>query len=417
MKILCFGTFAEVLRVCCRGYVPGSKRKRNEIVPQIKLVGELLNAIDMAFGKDWTVGDNSQQLTRKLLKCEQHIPDELKPAAADVTSAAIAEYFKENIIPLLDKPEVVVLALRDLIKTDDGITEGVAATYFGVDSKQRLLDDNNVNLLDFLTNTYIYIIRGVDNKKGKASIAGVNEAYILGFATQTNQIQLDAASLVATSGAVRSLKAQRGLFDLEVSNEFTPPLHEWNLVLEVGGECPECGKLLFEEKGGKSLPRYKVAVIDQSKPGNISANRIAMCPECYDKYIFDTTAEDIARVEKLKTGFVSSFRSKDAMANNKVPIEIQIEEVLNAIEMTLEASLKRLCDEHVYEVERKVTESIVLMRKIRDDAIVYFECVETLLKASDRARSQKFRLFHTKVIFVTKRQKLTKRHRKRFITI
>jgi len=398
MKILCFGAFAEVLRVCCRGYVPGSQRKRNEIVPQTKLVGELLNAIDSAYGKDWTGGDNSQQLTRKLLRCEQHIPDELKPAAADVSAADIAEYFKGNLIPLIEKPEVAVLTLRDVIRIDTGMTDGAVATYFGVESKQHLLDSYNVNLLDFLSNAFIYAIRGIDNKKGKNSIAELGEAYVLSFATQTNQIHLDTTSLVDTSNAVRSLKAQRGLFDMEVSNEFTPPLNEWNLVLEVGGECPECGMLLSEEKGGKSLPRYKVAVIDLSKPRFTSANRIALCPECYDKYIFDTSSDDIVRVSKLKNGLSNSFRLKDAMSENKVPIEIQIEEVLNAIEITPEASLIRICDERAYEVERKVTENIVLMRKIREDALEYFELVETLLKASDRARSQKFRLFQSKVI-------------------
>jgi hypothetical protein len=66
--------------------------------------------------------------------------------------------------------------------------------------------------------------------------------------------------------------------------------------------------------------------------------------------------------------------------------------------MTPEANLNRICDERAYEVERKVTENVALMRKIRDDALEYFECVETLLKASDRARSQKFRLFQSKVI-------------------
>ncbi|MBT9136379.1 MAG: hypothetical protein DDT34_01455 [Firmicutes bacterium] len=186
MKILCFGTFAEVLRVCCRGYVPGSKRKRNEIVPQTKLVGELLNAIDTAFGKDWTGGDNSQQLARKLLRCEQHIPDELKPAADVVTASDIAEYFKENIVHLLEKPEVAVLALRDVIRTDTGMTDGAVATYLGVESKQRLLDDYNVNLLDFLSNAFAYVIEGVDNKKGKNCIAEVDEAFVLYFATQTN---------------------------------------------------------------------------------------------------------------------------------------------------------------------------------------------------------------------------------------
>jgi hypothetical protein len=398
LKILCFGTLAEILRVCCRGYISGDKRKRNETVPLPKLVGELLNAIDADFGKDWTEADNAQQLARKLMRCDQHIPDELKPAAAEVTAATIASHFQTNLLPLIDKPEIAVLTLRDVIANDTEITDSTVATYFGVESKQALIDNPCVNLLDFLSNTFVYVIRGTDNKKGKPGITEVDETYVLSFADKIGQIQLDTTSLVMTSNALRTLKTQRGLFDMEISNEFTPPLVDWNLVLELGGECPECGKLLSEEKGGRSLPRYKITIIDVSQPNTSPANRIAMCPECYDKYIFDTTDADIARVTQLKIGFVNNFKSKNATSENKVPIEIQIEEVLNAIEMTPESSLKRICDERAYEVERKVTESVVLMRKIRENALDYFECVENLLKASDRARSQKFRLFQTKVI-------------------
>lgn len=253
-------------------------------------------------------------------------------------------------------------------------------------------------MADFLSNTFVYVIRGIDNKNGKVGIAEINEDYVLAFEMRTNEIKLDTSALVASSKGITSLKAQRSLFEIEASNEFTPPIGEWNLVLEVGGECPDCEKLLSEEKNGRSVPRYMITVIDSSQPTLIAANRIALCPECHDRYLLDTTAEEVSNITQIKTGFVNLVRSRNALSENKVQVEIQIEEVLTVIEMTPESNLKRICDERVYEVEQKVTENIVLMRKIRENALDYFECVETLLKASDRARSQKFRLFQSKVI-------------------
>jgi len=397
MRILCFGTFAEVLRVCCRGYVGSSKRNRNETVPQRRLVGELLNAVDTSRGKDWTDGDNSQQLSRKLLRCEQHIPDDLKHAAETVKASVIAEHFKENLIPLIEKSEVAVLAIRDIIKNDFGMTDSIIATYFRFESKQQLLAEKGVNIFEFLVNAFIYAIKGVDNKKGKGGIKEVDETYILSFQAHIDQIRLDTSYLASTSSAVNSSMTQRSLFELEVSNDFTPSLDDWELVLEVGGECPECGKRLSKGKNDRSLPRYKIVVIDKTKSDS-PTNRIAMCPECYDGYILETSSGDIDRVSRLKQGFVSLVRSREALSENRVPIEMQIEEVLKAIELTPEVSLKRISDDRVYEVERKVTESVLLMRKIRGYALEYFECVEALLKATDRARSQKFRLFQSKVI-------------------
>lgn len=397
MRILCFGTFAEVLRVCCRGYVGGGKRNRNETVPQRKLVGELLNAVDTSYGKDWTDGDNSQQLSRKLLRCEQHIPDDLKHAAETVKASIIAEHFKENLFPLIEKSEVAVLAIRDIIKNDFGMTDSIIATYFRFESKQQLLAEKGVNIFEFLANAFIYAIKGVDNKKGKDGIKEVDETYILSFQARTNQIRLDTSSLTSTSSAVNTSMTQRSLFEMGVSNELRPPLDDWELVLEVCGECPECGKRLSKGKNDRSLPRYRIVVIDISKSDS-PTNRIAMCPECYDGYILETSSGDIDRVSRLKQACVNLVRSREALLDNKVPIEMQIEEVLKTIEMTPEASLKRIRDDRVYKVEQKVTESVVLMRKIREYALEYFECVETLLKASEEARSQKFRLFQSIVI-------------------
>jgi hypothetical protein len=192
-------------------------------------------------------------------------------------------------------------------------------------------------------------------------------------------------------------RKQLDLFNMEISNEFTPPLSDWKLVLEVGGECLECGKILAEEKNGRSLPRYSPTIIDVSKSDLLTENKIALCPECHDKYILDTTPDDINRLLDLKNGFINYSSTKSALSENKIPIEVQLEEVLTSIEVTPEANLNRMCDERVYEVERKVYENVLLMRKIRGNALDYFETVETLLKANDRSRKNKFRVFQAKV--------------------
>lgn len=200
------------------------------------------------------------------------------------------------------------------------------------------------------------------------------------------------------SAALTTLINVSDLTKVELSSELAPHPSDWGLVLEVGGECPKCGTKLSTDKNGKSIPRYKTIIINQNISADLSKNRIAVCPKCYDEYIFDTSNEDIALLVELKRGFVNMVRSREALSANKIPIEIQIEEVLKAIEITPETSLKQISGDKAFEVERKVTENIVLMRKIRENALNYFDCVETLLKAGDRIKSQKFRLFQSKLI-------------------
>ena len=397
MIIFCFGAFAEILLICSNGYIKGQKRRRNKTVPQHVLVGVLLNAIDSSKHKDWADSDNAGQLARKLLRCEQHIPDELKVVAESVEASSVAPYFTERLLPLLEKPEVAILAIKDMIKNDDRIRDAIVAKYFGKKTKEEFLSVSPINPVDFLANVFVYAIR-TDNKNGKAKISEVTEDYVLSFEQRVKDFAWDTSTMLTVFKGIKMERLPRTTFDLVANYIYPPSVEDWELFIEVDGECPECSKVLFEGKKGRSVPRYMVTVIDASEPATDMLNKIALCPECHDKYILDTSSEEIKQMTSRKMGFVNLMRSRNALAENKVPIEIQIEEVLEAIEMTPLSSLNRIGDERVYEVEQKVTESVVLMKKIRENALDYFETVEALLKASDQSRSTKFRLFQAKVI-------------------
>ena len=75
------------------------------------------------------------------------------------------------------------------------------------------------------------------------------------------------------------------------------------LLEETENYChfPGCGKGLTISDNGKTQPAYEVCVIDREKPPSVD-NLIALCPQCYAKYLLDDskqTPKYLAEVKKL----------------------------------------------------------------------------------------------------------------------
>ena len=100
MKRLCFGTFATVLKNCM------AKR-----VTQKKLCGAMLLSIAPTYdisGDDGAVSD--------LILGKKNLSLTVTDAAPNANSRAISDYFKQNILMMLDsnKRNLIVLALKDI---------------------------------------------------------------------------------------------------------------------------------------------------------------------------------------------------------------------------------------------------------------------------------------------------------------
>lgn len=189
MTRLCFGTFAQVLRLC----------KLEEGVNDRDIVGKMTRTVDPTC--QYIHKDNATAVSR-LFSCtgnlsKGNIKDSGSAAVkkpgkslSDVINASqrankeeVVEKFRKNVIPLLDedKKERVVLALLDIIEKDeilDGDKKLSFEKYIG-QTKNALLSQSKFALDEFLTGIFLYTTAaGVKNTVGKETFKRLTPQYI-----------------------------------------------------------------------------------------------------------------------------------------------------------------------------------------------------------------------------------------------
>ena len=152
--LLCFGTYASVLRLCAQ-----------ETVKNKVLVSTLVRTIDK--NEQYGASGNDTQVSR-LINCKGDFPSvqvesssgavrtnggsmtEIVALAREVTTGQLLEEFQNTVIPLLDedKKDEAVLALLDIISKDKSITgahQKAFEKYLGM-SANRLVELAEINL-------------------------------------------------------------------------------------------------------------------------------------------------------------------------------------------------------------------------------------------------------------------------------
>ncbi|MDK2919765.1 MAG: hypothetical protein PWQ37_2498 [Candidatus Petromonas sp.] len=188
MKRLCFGTFAQVLRLC---------KLKN--VTNTVLVGTMTQTVDP--NCQYINKDNAPAVSH-LLNCNRNlsrgnITDSgsgamKKPgeSISNVISAGqkankedVVKKFRENVLRLIDedKKEKMVLALLDIIEKDiilDNEKKLSFEKYMGK-TKKDLLSQDVIALDEFLAGIFLYTVAaGVDNKVGKETVKDITPDYM-----------------------------------------------------------------------------------------------------------------------------------------------------------------------------------------------------------------------------------------------
>jgi len=197
MKKLCFGTFAQIIRLCKR-----------ENLTDYELVGTMTRTIDPDC--QYANKNNSTQVSR-LFSCEGNLSDGRKSGgsgayqkpgdsiskvrllAPKADKNEIIQKFDENVIPLIDedKKTLAILALLDIIRDDmdlDGDKHLTFEKYVGKTKKALLLQGEFI-LADLLAGLFLYTIIATKNTIGKTCIKEITEEYIKKFACKTNTIK------------------------------------------------------------------------------------------------------------------------------------------------------------------------------------------------------------------------------------
>ena len=212
MTRLCFGTFAQVLRLC-----------KIESVFGYVLLGTMTRTVDPTCQY---INQNNASAVSRLFSCTGNLSN---GNISDSGSAAIknngeslsnvinasqranknevVQRFREDVIPLLDedKKELIVLALLDIIERDsvlDGDKKLSFEKYIG-QTKNALLSQGDFALDEFLAGVFLYTTAaGVMNTVGKETVKELTFDYIskLKNTRKINVVDHTTKELVVPSG-------------------------------------------------------------------------------------------------------------------------------------------------------------------------------------------------------------------------
>lgn len=163
-----FGTFANILLICCAK--PTTK---------VKFINTLVQSVD----NTCTLSSNAISL---LLNCTSNLPNKRRNGLGNIISnaenadpKAVATYFLKKVVPLIDSTmrKSAVIAMCELINKDDSIHANTIVDMVNHISKKTLRKQNRIVLHDFLAGVFLYVTT-IDNRAGKETAALITTNFV-----------------------------------------------------------------------------------------------------------------------------------------------------------------------------------------------------------------------------------------------
>lgn len=170
--ILCYGTFATTLYLCCK-----------KGITQSYLVGKMAQIIDPQSSYNSPSPWNDKTYANKVLKCTTNYSLSNLEDALQIPVENVIQEFEQQIVPLMDedKKSIFILALLNIIFQDETIDfnrKDTFTKYIGLD-KESLFQQPSFPLADLTARTFLYTVLGdVDNRIGKTYISCITNTYL-----------------------------------------------------------------------------------------------------------------------------------------------------------------------------------------------------------------------------------------------
>ncbi len=331
MKKLCFGSLATVLMRC----------KANRVTQKL-LCGTIL----LSIAPDYDIR-NDDGTSSDLVKGKKNLSPNVTDAALAADARVTSNYFKQNILPLLDgnKRSLIVLALKDIIASDNTIESDTIVEKVNGMTKVNIAERDAFVLEDFLAGIFLYTAVNVENRNCEKSVKEIADEYINSFDAQKTNISF----LTAYSN-----------FSMETADEIAIDTHSLVLLTETGGKCQKCGRLLGIKKEGNDVNYAKVVHLSQS-------NDVILCVAC-EREIQNASEEDKLALLSDKHALENLTVARDAIS--RYTLEKQIEDVLREVHLMDATDDTRLKIDPV-KVERKITEKRLKERVLFDVRQLY----------------------------------------------
>ncbi|MGR6835886.1 ABC-three component system protein [Syntrophomonas erecta] len=346
MKKLCFGTYATILKRCM------AKR-----VTQKRLCGTMLLSVAPTYdisGEDGTVSD--------LILGKKNLSSIVTDTAPGADPHDISDYFKQSILQMLDsnKRSLIVLALKDIITSDNSIEPDTIVEIVNGMTKQDIMNRNAFVLEEFLAGVFLYTVLYVENRNCESSVSEITDEYIQAFEDQ----KLDISFIKTYSNLSQ-----------DTAYEIAIDAHSLVLLAETGGKCQKCGRVLGIKKEGNDINYAKVVRLSET-------DEVVLCVEC-EREIQSASEEEKLALLSDKRDFENLIIARDA--TSRYTIERQIEQVLrevNLMDVTDDTQLKI----EPVKVENKITEKRLKDRVLFDVRQLYEGVNDSLYRLAGENR-------------------------------
>jgi hypothetical protein len=201
MKRLCYASLLKVLYHC-----------KPYNVSQSLINGTMLLILDDY--EDLTGDDNAAS---RMATGHRNVSSEAGAEARNVEVSIVVDYFRDNVIPLLNKAKIktAILALRDILADDNSIPEDTPIYLESFKTKDEIINETVFDPAELIANVFLYTVANVKSSELKNEIKEVTDEYLNSFTPMIDSISLRKNKVSSTASIQKTIKDKNfnGIFN------------------------------------------------------------------------------------------------------------------------------------------------------------------------------------------------------------
>lgn len=201
MKRLCYASLLKVLYHC-----------KPYNVSQSLINGTMLLILDDY--EDLTGDDNAAS---RMATGHRNVSPEAGAEARNVEVSIVVDYFRDNVIPLLNKAKIktAILALRDILADDNSIPGDTPVYLESFKTKDEIINETVFDPAELIANVFLYTVANVKSSELKNEIKEVTDEYLNSFTPMIDSISLRKNKVSSTASIQKTIKDKNfnGIFN------------------------------------------------------------------------------------------------------------------------------------------------------------------------------------------------------------
>lgn len=275
MGHLCFGSYVRILL-----YKSVPSKLTNKF-----FCGTLLKVFDEKY--DITGDDDT---VSKLLNGNQNINADIVRRADTIDPNIVCKYFEKEIIHRINesKKKHIVLALKELIVSDNEIASDAQFGRISGLNKKMLVNKTNFPFAEFLVDVFLFAVTKANNTSNNKSLKQINRSYCDIYEDRVHEIQVyDLPQVKPVPAIPLTVKAKKfdEVFNLvaedKLSNTRPSDIKLYRLGMDIDGfEYRNLHKLLLNTLGEYVYSRVQVEdIVKDDEYGTIAVKALSLMLE------------------------------------------------------------------------------------------------------------------------------------------